>query len=578
MELIFSLLQQLSVYLVLAYLLSKTPLFMPITSVSGRLSQRFACYILFSLFCILGTYFGLNIEDAIANTRAIGAVMGGLLGGPVVGFAVGLTGGLHRYSLGGFTDVACAISTTAEGLIGGLMHSYFLRRGQVDQIFKPSVVLGVTLVAEIVQMGIILLVADPFSQALQLVSAIALPMVIANAIGAALFMSIIQDRKTIYEKYSAAFSSRALKIAQRSVGILSQGFDEITTKKIAQIVYEETGVGAVAITDRDKILAFIGTGDDHHLPGTQISSGYTRRAIDGCELVYADGYDMPYQCSLHEKCKLGSALVIPLVSGNNDVLGTIKLYEPKRKLFSTVNLTLGEGIAKLLSNQILTGRYIQQQNLLTQAELRLLQAQVNPHFLFNALNTINAVIRRDPDKARQLIQHLSQFFRRNLKQNIETVTLQEELQHVNAYLEIELARFSDRLSVVMNVSPELLNHPLPTFTLQPLVENAIKHGTSTLLEEGKITINGYIRHNEMILEVEDNAGNYSDDNADAGPSLKQEKGLGMMIVDKRLKNRFGKHYGLTMSAQPQVWTRATICMPLAHPSYSIPNKENTLHD
>lgn len=577
MELIFSLLQQLSVYLVLAYLLSKTPLFMPITSISGRLSQRFSCYVLFSLFCILGTYFGLHIEDAIANTRAIGAVMGGLLGGPVVGFAVGLTGGLHRYSLGGFTDLACAISTTAEGLIGGLMHSYFLRRGQGDQIFKPSVVLGVTLVAEIVQMGIILLVADPFSQALQLVSAIALPMVIANSIGAALFMSIIQDRKTIYEKYSAAFSSRALKIAQRSVGILSQGFDEITTKKIAQIVYEETGVGAVAITDREKILAFIGIGDDHHLPGTPISSGYTRRAIDGCELVYADGYDMPYQCSLHDKCKLGSALVIPLVGGNNDVLGTIKLYEPKRKLFSTVNLTLGEGIAKLLSNQILTGRYIQQQNLLTQAELRLLQAQVNPHFLFNALNTINAVIRRDPDKARQLIQHLSQFFRRNLKQNIETVTLQEELQHVNAYLEIELARFSDRLSVVMNVRSELLNHPLPTFTLQPLVENAIKHGTSTLLEEGKITINGYIRHNEMILEVEDNAGNYIDDKTD-NALLNQEKGLGMMIVDKRLKNRFGKQYGLTMSAQPQVWTRATICMPLAHPPYSMSHKENTLHD
>ncbi|MGF1727746.1 LytS/YhcK type 5TM receptor domain-containing protein [Photobacterium nomapromontoriensis] len=560
MELIFSLLQQLSVYLVLAYLLSKTPLFMPITSISGRLSQRFSCYVLFSLFCILGTYFGLHIEDAIANTRAIGAVMGGLLGGPIVGFAVGLTGGLHRYSLGGFTDLACAISTTAEGLIGGLMHSYFLRRGQADQLFRPIVVFGITLFAEVVQMGIILIVAAPFAKALQLVSAIALPMVIANSVGAALFMSIIQDRKTIYEKYSAAFSSRALKIAQRSVGILSQGFDEITTKKIAQIVYEETGVGAVAITDREKILAFIGIGDDHHQPGTPISSGYTRRAIDGCTLVYADGYDLPYQCSLHEKCKLGSALVIPLVGGSNEVLGTIKLYEPKRKLFSTVNLTLGEGIAKLLSNQILTGRYIQQQNLLTQAELRLLQAQVNPHFLFNALNTINAVIRRDPDKARQLIQHLSQFFRRNLKQNIETVTLQEEIQHVHAYLEIELARFSDRLRVIINVSPALLNHYIPTFTLQPLVENAIKHGTSSLLENGKITVNGYIDGNDVILEVEDNAGRYA--------PVGEENGLGIKIVDKRLKNRFGKQYGLTMSAQSEVWTRATIRMPL-DPSPSL---------
>lgn len=554
MELIFSLLQQLSVYLVLAYLLSKTPLFMPLTSISGRLSQRFTCYILFSLFCILGTYFGLHIEDAIANTRAIGAVMGGLLGGPVVGFAVGLTGGLHRYTLGGFTDLACAISTTAEGLIGGIMHSYYVRRGQADQIFRPQVVFIITLVAEIVQMLIILAVAQPFEKALGLVSAIALPMVIANSVGAAFFMSIIQDRKTIYEKYSAAFSSRALKIAQRSVGIFSQGFNEQSTKKIAKIIYEETGVGAVAITDREKILAFIGIGDDHHIPGTPISSGYTRRAIDGCELVYADGYDIPYQCSLHEKCKLGSALVIPLVGGNHEVLGTIKLYEPKRKLFSTVNLTLGEGIAKLLSNQILTGRYIQQQNLLTQAELRLLQAQVNPHFLFNALNTINSVVRRDPDKARQLIQHLSQFFRRNLKQNIETVTLQEELQHIHAYLEIELARFSDRLSVEVNVADELMTLKVPTFTLQPLVENAIKHGTSSLLENGKITINGFIEQDHVILEVEDNAGNYA--------PIGEESGLGMKIVDKRLKNMFGKQYGLTMTYQTHEWTRATITLPV----------------
>ena len=146
----------------------------------------------------------------------------------------GLTGGLHRYTLGGFTDLACAISTTAEGLIGGIMHSYYVRRGQADQIFRPQVVFVITLVAEIVQMLIILAVAQPFEKALGLVSAIALPMVIANSVGAAFFMSIIQDRKTIYEKYSAAFSSRALKIAQRSVGIFSQGFNEAEHQKDRQ--------------------------------------------------------------------------------------------------------------------------------------------------------------------------------------------------------------------------------------------------------------------------------------------------------------------------------------------------------
>lgn len=558
MELVFSLLQQLSVYLVIAYLLSKTPIFMPLTTVSGHFSQRLACYVLFSLFCILGTYFGLAIENAIANTRAIGAVMGGLLGGPLVGFAVGLTGGLHRYSMGGFTDTACAISTTAEGLLGGLIHSYYVRRGLVDKIFKPSVAFVILLIAEVMQMSIILMVARPFDDALHLVKAIAIPMITANAFGAALFMSIIQDKKAIYEKYSAAFSSKALKIAERSVGILSSGFNQQSTKEIAKIIYEETGVGAVSITDRDKILAFIGIGDDHHLPGTLISSQYTKQAIENCELIYADGYEVPYQCSLHPKCKLGSALIIPLLGGEDKVLGTIKLYEPKQKLFSSINRTLGEGLAKLLSNQILTGRYIEQQTLLTQAELRLLQAQVNPHFLFNALNTINAVIRRDPDKARDLIQHLSQFFRRNLKHNIKTVSIEEELAHIHAYLEIELARFSERLQVNFLVEPEILDVIVPTFTLQPLVENAIKHGTSTLLADGKIEIVGRIikesQQTLVELQVTDNAGTYSyGDN---------KTGLGLEIVDKRLKNRFGELYGLQMSCEKGISTTAKILFPL----------------
>src|SRR5512137_2061776 len=116
--LLVSLLQQMCVYL-----LSKTPLFMPLMQVTVRLPHKVLCYLMFSGFCIMGTYFGLQYEDAIANTRAIGAVMGGILGGPVTGFFIGLTGGLHRYSMGGFTDVACAISTTAEGLLGGAVHS-----------------------------------------------------------------------------------------------------------------------------------------------------------------------------------------------------------------------------------------------------------------------------------------------------------------------------------------------------------------------------------------------------------------------------------------------------------------------
>ncbi|MGL5154662.1 MAG: LytS/YhcK type 5TM receptor domain-containing protein, partial [Aeromonas veronii] len=100
MQLVLSLLQQMSVSLVIAYLFSKSPLLRPLANYSVRLPHKILIYIIFSSFCILGTYVGLDIDDAIANTRAVGAVLGGLLGGPLVGFLVGLTGGLHRYTLG----------------------------------------------------------------------------------------------------------------------------------------------------------------------------------------------------------------------------------------------------------------------------------------------------------------------------------------------------------------------------------------------------------------------------------------------------------------------------------------------
>ncbi|MDN3614143.1 LytS/YhcK type 5TM receptor domain-containing protein [Vibrio gallaecicus] len=553
MELVLSLLQQMCVYLVLAYMLSKTPIFLPLLNVSSRLRHKFSLYVVFSLFCIMGTYFGLQINDAIANTRAIGAVMGGLFGGPVVGFAVGLTGGIHRYSLGGFTDLACAISTTAEGLIGGLLHIYLVRRNKTEQLFNPMVVFSITLFAEIIQMLVLLIVAKPFAQSYALVSDIAAPMIIANSCGAALFMSIIQDKKTIFEKYSATFSRRALTIAERSVGILHGGFNSKNAEQIVRIVYEETNVGAVAITDREKILAFVGIGDEHHKPNTPISSHSTLEAMNKNDIIYLDGKDTPYQCSLSANCKLGSALIIPLRSGD-EVVGTIKLYEPKLKLFSTINMSMAEGIAQLLSSQLLFSNYQQQQTLLTQAEIKLLHAQVNPHFLFNALNTISAVTRKDPDTARGLIQHLSQFFRSNLKQNISSVTVKDELAHVNSYLTIEKARFTDRLEIIWEIDPSLYDLKIPSFTLQPLVENAIKHGISNLLEGGCIRIYSQETAHGFKITVEDNAGNYQDPEDN-------HQGLGMEIVDKRLTHLFGAQSSLKIECIPQQFTRMSFMIP-----------------
>ncbi|EJC2714762.1 two-component regulatory system sensor histidine kinase BtsS [Escherichia coli] len=552
-NLVLLLLQQMCVFLVIAWLMSKTPLFIPLMQVTVRLPHKFLCYIVFSIFCIMGTWFGLHIDDSIANTRAIGAVMGGLLGGPVVGGLVGLTGGLHRYSMGGMTALSCMISTIVEGLLGGLVHSILIRRGRTDKVFNPITAGAVTSVAEMVQMLIILAIARPYEDAVRLVSNIAAPMMVTNTVGAALFMRILLDKRAMFEKYTSAFSATALKVAASTEGILRQGFNEVNSMKVAQVLYQELDIGAVAITDREKLLAFTGIGDDHHLPGKPISSTYTLKAIETGEVVYADGNEVPYRCSLHPQCKLGSTLVIPLRGENQRVMGTIKLYEAKNRLFSSINRTLGEGIAQLLSAQILAGQYERQKAMLTQSEIKLLHAQVNPHFLFNALNTIKAVIRRDSEQASQLVQYLSTFFRKNLKRPSEFVTLADEIEHVNAYLQIEKARFQSRLQVNIAIPQELSQQQLPAFTLQPIVENAIKHGTSQLLDTGRVAISARREGQHLMLEIEDNAGLYQ--------PVTNASGLGMNLVDKRLRERFGDDYGISVACEPDCYTRITLRLP-----------------
>ena len=263
--------------------------------------------------------------------------------------------------------------------------------------------------------------------------------------------------------------------------------------------------------------------------------------------------EIPYSCSLSAKLQAWAPYWSCRSVSDTEVIGTIKLYEPKKKLFLNINRTLGEGIAKMLANQIITSRFEQQKSLLVTSELKLVQAQINPHFLFNALNTVASVIRTDPSKARDLVLHLSNYFRKNLKRSGELATLRDELDHVQSYLEIEKARFADRLRVDIAIDESLLDIWVPTFTLQPLVENAIKHGLSHVLEGGSIGVRAEAREGTLFLVVEDNAGTYDD--------AANGDGLGMGIVDKRIKNLYGDGFGLTVECRAGEWTRVSIRLP-----------------
>ncbi len=552
MKLFFALIQEMSVFLVIGYLFSKSPAFKALAGETLRRRQKIMLYVIFSIISILGTYFGLPIRDAVANTRAIGAVLAGIIGGPLLGTAVGFTAGLHRYFVGGFVAAPAMLATTVEGLIGGLVHFYLMRRNRSEKIFDPRIAFATTFFSELVHMAIIAGMGRPLEDSLALVRIIAIPMITANALGTSLFMSIIRDQKSMYDKLSVLFSARAFKIAERSLGVLGRGFNKETARELARIIHDESGVGAVAITDTKKLLAFEGIGSDHHLVDGPIASGLTQKAMDSNEVILVDGVRHPYRCSLSPDCILTSVLIVPLHI-DDEVIGTIKLYEPKNKLFLNMNRTLGEGIANLLSDQLLRYRYEEQKNLLVTSELKLIQAQINPHFLFNALNTIMAITRKDAGRARQLLLHLSNFFRKNLKRSSELASIEEELDHVNSYLKIEKARFEDKLQVSLDVAPELRQLKIPTFTLQPIIENAIKHGVSAMLEQGVVKLSVRRDSQSLTIEIEDNAGTYSEKANDGG--------LGMNIVDKRIKNLCGGQYGITASCVPEERTLITITFP-----------------
>lgn len=553
MSIVYALLQQMAIILVIAYLFSKSPVLKYFSGEQLRRKDKLALYCVFSLLAIIGTYVGLPVQGAIANIRAIGAVLAGLVGGPVLGVTVGLTAGLHRYMLGGFTAFSCGVSTTFEGLLGGLVYLYFIRCKQPDKVFLPSVALLTTLVAEICQMLIILVLSHPYDEALALVEVIAFPMISANAVGAALFLSMIRDQRQIRDNAGARFSAKAFSVADLTLDSLSRGFNTETAKEMVDIIRRETGVGAVAITDCEKILAFSGIGADHHLPGNSIATRESKQAIRDKVVVFADGFSTKFQCPMLSSCLLGSALVVPLQM-DQEVIGSISLYEPKTKLFPNITRSFGEGLATLYSHQLLRARYEEQKSLLLSSELKLIQAQVNPHFLFNALNTIIAISRRDVKQTRDLLRQLSTFLRTNLKRKGDMSSLEEELVHIGSYLKIEKVRFGERLHVVIDIPPELLTLRLPVFTLQPLIENAIKHGIAELLENGRVEIRARREGTQALIEIIDNAGSYC--------APLHSEGLGMRMVDERVKNCFGNDFGLQVDCTPGQSTCIQVRTPL----------------
>ena len=466
----FNLLLNIGLLVLIATMLTKLPMVRSmLLEDSHAMGSRAALAVIFGLVSIFSTYTGVRAQGAIVNTRVIGVLAAGLLGGPYVGIGAAVIGGLHRYlfDIGGFTAVSCAVSTFVEGLIG----SAFSRRFKAGKIDGAGVFL-ITALAEIGQMVIILLISRPFPAALDLVFLIAFPMIIMNALGMVVFLGTFN---MVFMEEDSQFAEKmrlAMGIVDQSLPHLRKGlYSTADMEATADIIYQSTSCAAVMITDAQKILAMKGENwydvlRDEAVLAPILSSIHDRKPTT---FSYAEKSD-----PLYHILKNHIIVAAPLIEMDKPV-GSLTMMVKKHWHTSQSNLDFASELARLFSTQLELSDLDYQKQLRRKAEFRALQSQVNPHFLYNALNTISCVCRENPDRARELILTLSSYYRQALENDQYMLSLHTELYHVASYLELEQARFEEKLVVELDVEDDL-NCKVPSFILQPLVENAVRHG------------------------------------------------------------------------------------------------------
>jgi two-component system sensor histidine kinase LytS len=545
--------QRMGMLLILTFILTRIPLFRQLLDREVGLQNAIYFSIVFGLFGIGGTYAGVVVEgleprlslwflpletgQAIANSTLVGVVIGGLLGGPIVGVGAGLLAGFHLYSLGGMAALGSGISAPFTGLIAGLIARFYSQ----ERVISPTKALFIGMFAPILQMGTILIFSTPPEPAIQLVNVIGIPMVLTNSISIAVFTTMIRAALKEEERSATFETERALKIAELTLPYLKQGLTPETAEATAKLLVKELKAAAVAITDTEHILAHIGLSASHHQPGEPLLTQLSREAIATGEVQI--GLSREQIGCRHHKCSLGATIVVP-ISQAGKVTGLIKFYYKRPQQIRTVEVVLARGLGRLISNQLNIALAEKIAGLMKEAEMRLLQAQIHPHFLFNTLNSIVSLIRIQPDMARHITVQLANYLRLNLKvTNQQTIPLEQEIAHLQAYLEIIQIRFEDQLTVDCLFEPGIGQTAIPPATLQPLVENSIHHGLKNRPKDGQITIIGTLVEDHVRITLSDNGTGISEDSLNTlgqkPVESKEGTGIGVHNVNQRLVTALG---------------------------------------
>lgn len=540
--------------IILAYLLINVPSFKVLLNQRNKFSTQIKFVFIFGVFAFISNYTGVEINQdqvivnqfvttlsthsALANTRVLTIGVSGLIGGPFVGTVVGILSAVFRYFQGGADVHIYLISSLLIGVISGYFGKQFIQQNTYPKAFE-GMQLG--LIMEAVQMICIILFSGSLTASWALIQFIALPMMLTNSLGTGIFLSIIESTLRKEEHTKAVQTHDVLQLANETMPYFRSGLNEQSCEKAAHKIMQFIKVDAISITNNERILAHVGAASDHHIPSTEILTDLSKKVLHSGNVKEAHS-QKEIGCN-HAGCPLEAAVVIPLKS-KNATIGTLKMYFTDKTKLTYVERQLAEGLGNIFSQQIELGEVEWQSKLLQDAEIKSLQSQVNPHFFFNAINTVSALIRIDSEKARVLLIELSHYFRSNLTgARTNLIPLHRELKQVKAFQNLEEARFPNRVHLTIQYAEELEQILLPPFVIQILVENAYRHAFKSRKTENHIAVEIENQGSTIFISVSDNGvGIETQKLHKLGKEVvESDKGSGSALenLNKRLVSLFG---------------------------------------
>jgi two-component system sensor histidine kinase LytS len=401
-----------------------------------------------------------------------------------------------------------------------------------------------------------------------------IPVAVISAAALVLLVVLGGSALVLPDSLRSQATERTLRTASSTLDRMRSGLTQDNCRAVCQLLLPETKAIAVAMTDREDVLAYVGDLENDFPPGSPIHTPATREVLESGRMETFTAIPTEAQArhaDAHHVTPdvVPAGIVVPLVV-KEETVGTIKFYYGSRRDIDRTQLAIARGFGELLSTQLSSYELERQAELTARAEVKALQAQINPHFLFNTINTIASLTRTDPARARNLLREFAVFYRQTLENSESRIPLSRELEQTRRYLTFEHARFGeDRIIEAENVDEGCEEVLVPAFIIQPIVENSVRHA---MREEGPLHIDIHVAvdGDDVCIAVADDGLGMDEACAaalldgSAKPASGSPKGTGIALrnVAERLERFYGFDSGVDIVSKPGEGTCVTL--RLAH--------------